>query len=82
MEILGSNRRVLQAKVFGGSAINANPSGLLNVGERNITVAKDVLAEEGINIVSSDVGGPEGRRIVFNTATGVVKMRYIQKTRP
>lgn len=82
MERLGSNRKVLQAKVFGGSAINANPNGLLNVGERNITVAKDVLAENGIKIVSSDMGGPQGRRILFDTGTGGVKMRYIQKTTP
>lgn len=80
MVMLGSNRKVLQAKVFGGSAINNNPSGLLNVGERNIQVARDALAEEGIRIVSSDVGGPQGRRILFDTASGGVKMRYIKKT--
>ena len=80
MEILGSSRKVLQAKVFGGAAIINNPNGLINVGSRNVDVAMDILAKENIRIVSSDFTGSRGRRILYYTATGKVKLRYIKKS--
>ncbi len=80
MEMLGSNKKHLKAKVFGGSTIHEATSGLLNVGERNIIIAKDMLAEERIPIISSDLGGSRGRRLLFNTGNGMVKMRYIKKS--
>ena len=81
MEMLGANKRTLKAKVFGGSTIHETSSGLLNVGLRNIDIAKDMLAEERIPIVGSDMGGSRGRRVLFYTDTGSVKMRYIKKTK-
>lgn len=80
MEMFGSNKKHLKAKVFGGSAIHETASGLLNVGERNIIIANDTLAEERIPVVSSDTGGSRGRRLLYFTGTGSVKMRYIKKT--
>ena len=81
MEMLGANKRTLQAKVFGGSSIHKTASGLLNVGLRNIDIAKDMLEEERIPIIGSDMGGSRGRRVLFYTDTGSVKMRYIRKTK-
>ena len=81
MEMLGANKRTLQAKVFGGSSIHKTASGLLNVGLRNIDIAKDMLEEERIHIIGSDMGGSRGRRVLFYTDTGSVKMRYIRKTK-
>lgn len=81
MEMLGANKRTLKAKVFGGSTIHETSSGLLNVGSRNITIAEDMLTEERIPIVGSDMGGSRGRRVLFYTDTGSVKMRYIRKTK-
>lgn len=83
MEEMGSGKRLLKAKLFGGSAINTNEgpgSGLLNVGKRNIEIARDVLGDEGIPIVGEDTGGPLGRRLLFNTESGKVRMKLIQKT--
>ncbi|MCG6551904.1 MAG: chemotaxis protein CheD [Candidatus Magnetominusculus sp. LBB02] len=77
---LGSQKRNLKAKVFGGAALMAQSSGLLNVGERNILIAEDVLAEEGIKIISSDVGGNEGRKMIFRSDTGGVMLKKIVKT--
>lgn len=80
MEQLGSNKKHLKAKVFGGATIHETSSGLLNVGSRNIVIAEDILAEERIPIISSDMGGVRGRRLLFNTGTGSAKMRYIKKS--
>ncbi|KJU86965.1 chemotaxis protein CheD [Candidatus Magnetobacterium bavaricum] len=77
---LGCNKKSLKAKVFGGASLMQQSSGLLNVGERNVIVAEDVLAEEGISIMSSDLGGNLGRKIVFKTDTGGVLLKKVKKT--
>lgn len=79
---IGCKRSNLKAKVFGGASINQVADGnFLNIGERNIIIARDVLAEEGVSIVSSDVGGKYGRRLIFFTETGKVKIKIVQPSR-
>ncbi|MBF0620654.1 MAG: chemotaxis protein CheD [Magnetococcales bacterium] len=75
MEFIGCQRRNLKAKVFGGGAVIQNSSGLLNVGERNIQAARDVLAELRIPVVANDVGGNASRKILFNTIDGSILMK-------
>jgi chemotaxis protein CheD len=65
----------LVAKVFGGASMWEKTEGLLAIGQRNIEFATETLATHGISIVSSDVGGYQGRKIIFNTADGTVLMR-------
>ncbi|MBF0453740.1 MAG: chemotaxis protein CheD [Magnetococcales bacterium] len=71
----GCQKRNMKAKVFGGAAVIKSASGLLNVGERNIEVCKDLLARERIPIAASDVGGEQSRKILFNTADGAILMK-------
>ena len=77
MLALGCDRRTLRAKVFGGAALFININQLTNVGGRNILLAEDILAEEGIRVVNSDVGGVYGRKIIFNVLTGVVRVKKL-----
>jgi chemotaxis receptor (MCP) glutamine deamidase CheD len=52
----------------------------MSVGTQNIILAEDILNRECIQIVSIDVGGNYGRRIQFNTKTGIVLLkRFITK---
>jgi len=44
---------------------------------RNIDVARRLLAEFGIGIQHEEVGGSKGRRIDFNTLTGVIECRLV-----
>ncbi len=76
----GSRKEDLKAKVFGGGAIIQTSCGLLNVGERNITLAEDMLADENIPIISKDVGGNYGRRLIFCTASGEVLMKKVRSS--
>jgi chemotaxis protein CheD len=76
---LGAARRSLQAKVFGGGDMLKATSALMNIGERNIVLALDMLRDERIPIVSSDTGGKSGRKLLFNTRTGVVLVKLLQK---
>ncbi len=65
----------LIAKVFGGASMWARTEGALAVGERNVELAFNVLAEEKIKVVSQDVWGEMGRKVIFDTRTGSVLLR-------
>jgi chemotaxis protein CheD len=73
----GCERKTLMAKVFGGASLMNNRNQILNVGERNILLAADLLEEEGISVVGLDVGGSSGRKLIFDTRTGVVKVKKL-----
>jgi chemotaxis protein CheD len=71
---LGCAKERLLAKVFGGGNVLNGGSGLYPVGDRNITIAEELLLQHGIRIAASDTGGTRGRKILFNTHTGTVLM--------
>lgn len=77
---IGSTKNNLKAKVFGGSSLFNTSSGLLNIGQRNIQIAIDLLMEKNIPIISQDVGGSEGRRVLYFTHEGKVKVKNIKNT--
>lgn len=70
----GARRENVTAKFFGGATIIRSSQGMLSVGERNIMLADELMEELGIRVICSDVGGTQGRKIIFNTRTGVVYM--------
>lgn len=80
MQALGCRKENLKAKVFGGGAVMQTSGGLLNVGERNIMLAEDLLADEKIPIISKDLGGDYGRKIIFCTSSGTVLMKKIRQS--
>lgn len=75
LQSLGARSDRLLAKLFGGASLWGGGEGLLQVGERNIEFARGRLAERGIGILSADLGGAAGRKIIFNTGTGEVLLR-------
>jgi chemotaxis protein CheD len=75
----GSQIRHLEAQIFGGAYHPKN--GLQNVGQENIRVARQVLARKRIPIVSEDVGGEKGRKVVYNTNSNEVAVIKVDKIR-
>lgn len=75
----GSKKANIKAKVFGGGEVLKISKGVMNVGERNIVIARDMLKELGIPIIGSDLGGTTGRKIIFNTATGSVYLKRLRQ---
>jgi len=69
----------MEAKIFGGCNSLYRQNDLFKVGERNVSIALNVLREYNIRVSAQHVGGPYGRKIVFNTSTGKVKMRLLIK---
>lgn len=78
MEGVGAPRRLLQAKVFGGaSVIRSFERGNGHLGERNLEVARRFLERERIPVVAEDVGGRRGRKLLFDTCTGMVSVKLL-----
>ncbi len=77
LQDLGSNKRNLRAKIFGGGVVLNVTNPFMNIGERNVRLAEDVLRRENIPIVSSDTGGRTGRKIIFHTENGIVLVKKL-----
>ena len=77
----GCKKADLCAKVFGGAEmLSPTRHGESSVGAQNIMLAEDLLSGECIPIVSIDVGGNQGRRIQFNTSTGLVMLKRLTQS--
>lgn len=68
---LGCRSQDLVAKLFGGASILGSAGTSMSaLGSRNIETARNILAEEALPIVSEDVGGTRGRKLLFHTDDG------------
>jgi chemotaxis protein CheD len=73
----GSEKKDLIAKIFGGAQVLQNKVNIFNIGLRNIEYAEESIKSSGIPIAGQSTGGAIGRKIVFNTATGEIRMKYV-----
>ena len=72
-EILRGDSKLadLRAKVFGGACVLAALRERTdNLGSKNVEVALAQLASRGIPVMAQDVGGWNGRKLIFHTDTG------------
>jgi chemotaxis protein CheD len=70
----------LEAKIFGGSNSLYPCRDQYEVGKRNIEMALQVLKEANIRLVANQTGGCYGRKIIFDTSTGKVRMKLLRKS--
>ena len=75
----GSSKKNMIAKVFGGAAVLETSRQVFFIGERNISMAYEFLEKEGVEILAASTGGSKGRKILFNSFTGEVRQKYIEK---
>lgn len=71
----GANRKNIEAKIFGG-ANQANFT--MQIGARNTEMARNFLLNENIPLIAESTLGNLGRKLIFDTNTGVVKLKYIR----
>jgi chemotaxis protein CheD len=75
----------VEAKLFGGADMfyvghdGDVADGRNTVGRQNVAMAEEVLAAEGVRVSASDVGGLQGRKILFSTRTGEVFLRRVSR---
>lgn len=76
---LGGDRDNLSAKVFGGGHVLASVhDSAKSVPASNIRFVKAFLAMEGIKVISSDVGGYYGRKVLYMPKSGKVFVKKIR----
>lgn len=70
----GVDRHKLRAKIFGGGCLfdTMRKAGASkdHLGQRNVEIATEILLLGRIPVMSSDIGGGRGKRVVFHTDTG------------
>ncbi|MDD5212769.1 MAG: chemotaxis protein CheD [Sulfuricurvum sp.] len=77
----GAKTHRMKAKIFGGASMSVGVlKDSMMIGEKNIIIARDILGEYNISIISQDVGGSKGRKIQLDCAHGVVLMKYVQQS--
>lgn len=76
MQNVGCDIRNLQAKIFGGANINVTDHEHMMIGKKNILIAKEILSQYHIRILAEDTGGNRGRRIMMQSDTSKVLMKY------
>jgi chemotaxis protein CheD len=77
------------ARIFGGASMFKNISSpfLQNIGENNINIVKEILADKRIPLIVEDIGGHEGRTITLFLDDGRVLLKkagmekYLYKVR-
>ncbi len=71
---MGAVSRRLTARLVGGASMFASlqPAGTIQMGERNVHAAREVLHRQGIQLVGEAVGGDFGRSVDFDLDTGRV----------
>jgi len=73
----GCDKKRMQAKIFGGARVIEVLKGADTLGQRNFNAARDVLRKENIPILSSDIGGNLGRKVLFISSEGTVWVKYL-----
>lgn len=75
----GSKIKHMEAQILGGGF---NPDiSPLDIGRKNIMAARKVLARQGVKIVSEDVGGTKGRKVVFHSNINEVAILKVDRLR-
>jgi chemotaxis protein CheD len=81
MKQLGAKVERIKAKIIGGASMFGSlmPSGGINIGERNVTAVRDVLAAQNLPIIAEDTGSDYGRSVFLYVLSGRVEVRSLRK---
>jgi len=74
----GGSRKNLEVKIFGGGRIIAS---LTDIGEQNVQFVRHYIENEGLRLVSEDVGDLFPRKIIYYPATGKVLVKKLRQLR-
>ena len=77
----GCRPEQFQAKLFGGGDMYPESNLRVTVGAQNIAVARTLLRQRGIPVLAEHAGGAGHRKLIFDLASGEVRMRFANKRR-
>ena len=70
----GGLRADLEVKIFGGARVLAATT---DVGQHNVDFVRDFLKQEGLKVVSEDVGDTTPRHVQYFPLTGRVRVKHL-----
>ncbi len=73
-----SDKRHLEVKLFGGGMV-VEALEKANIGEKNVKVAREIIAEYGLTAAAESVQHEHGLKLIFNNYTGQVWVKPIQR---
>lgn len=81
LERKGSRRKDIRAYLAGGANMfqASQDRRIATVGEKNLAAARQILGSLGIPIHLEHVGGEQGRTIVFDSCTGELEVKTLQR---
>ena len=77
----GSALESIEAQIFGGASRDGDDEEMKMIGSNNVDAAMQLLDFYGIRVIGSDVGGKQGRKIIFNVYTGEVIIAKVNNIR-
>jgi chemotaxis protein CheD len=77
----GSRLEDLEAQILGGAASGMDVSTTADIARQNIRVARQAMDNKGISIVSEDVGGSKGRKVIYNSQTNELVIVRVERLR-
>jgi len=78
---MGSDPDDLEAQIFGGALLADGLTSAAEVSHANVAIARHVLQRCGVRVVSEDVGGNKGRKLVYNSYTNQVMVIRVERIR-
>jgi len=72
---LGISKSEIAVKIFGGANMFSVHQTMKSVGEENIEIARKMIEDFGLRLVSENVGGKAGRTLYFYSDTGEVLLK-------
>lgn len=76
----GAKKEDIVCKIFGGAELLVEQNSVFHIGQRNIEISLKILNELDLQVISLSTGGNLGRKIIFNTETGLVLQKYLVKS--
>ncbi|WP_051261439.1 chemotaxis protein CheD [Desulfovibrio inopinatus] len=77
--------RSLTVRLFGGGLTMYSDEKrqfgeILDVGRKNVEMARSILSKRGLDVACEDVLGNQGRKVLFYTKTGDTWMKFVSST--
>ena len=79
----GIKHNNIEVKLFGGAEMFTDTTqgrSPIAVGKKNVEMALCTLERKRLNLKAWNVGGNKGRKVIFNTLTGEVFAKFVNKT--
>ncbi len=73
---LGGRKENLEVKLFGGGNVTSSSA---MIGSKNVSFVHKFMKNEGLRVVSEDLGGTHPRRLHYFPDTGKVMMRKLRR---